>query len=351
MAYFSWLEQQRALSAVALTIRAQTVSPNDLGRLKWDAYFPLRNADSTKLSDLLTSDWRPVADRREWNTRGRHIPVKTPDRLDIEFTPIESYFKIEEKEINDLMNRFAGNQQLFQRAVGVSIPERTDGLAGANYRRLEVDAFSAWALGQIVIKNPQIGGTKTVSLGFAAARYVTAGTAWNNGAVNAYDELLLFVRAATDLIGSVGGVMMRLATWLEIQKDAPNPLSATVKATQAQVEERIQDELKIPFEVIVNEDSQDIFTDGGNDTTRVKVWPAQRVAAIPQGEKVGVTHRAPVARAWDLANAEPDAGIDVRGMTVFNEIGGAGRDLTVECQGNYLAVPNEQLMYVANVGV
>lgn len=351
MAYFSWLEQMRNLSSVALTVRAQTISPNDQGRLLWDAFFPARDVDSTKLSDILTTDWRPVADRREWNTRGRHIPIQTPSRLDIEFTPIESYFKVEEKEINDLLNRFSGNQELFQRTIGSSIPDRTDMLASANYRRLEVDAFTAWALGQITVKNPQIGGTTTISLGFDSARYTTAGTAWNNGAVNAYDELLNFVRNATDLVGPIGGVMLRLATFLEIQKDTPNPLSSTVRATRAQVEARIQDELGIPFTFYVNENSLDVFNDGGNDITRTKVWPAQRVAAVPQGERVGSTFRAPVARAWDIANATPDAGIDVRGMTVFNEIGGNGRDLTVECQGNYLGVPNEQLTYVINAGV
>jgi hypothetical protein len=351
MAYFSWLEQMRNLSSVALTVRAQTISPNDQGRLLWDAFFPVRDIDSTKLSDILTTDWRPVADRREWNLRGRHIPLVTPPRLDVEFTPIESYFKVEEKEINDLMNRFAGNQTLFQQTIGSSIPDRTDMLASANYRRHEVDSFTAWALGQITVKNAQKGNTTTYSLGYDSARYTTAGTAWDDVSVNAYDLLLTFIRNATDLVGPVAGVMLRLATFLAIQADAPNPLSSSIRATRAQVEQRIQDELGIPFQFFVNENSLDVFDDGGNDVTRTKVWPAQRVAAVPQGERVGTTYRAPVARAWDIANAAPDASIDVRGMTVFNEIGGNGRDLTVECQGNYLGIPNEQLTYVINAGV
>lgn len=353
MAYFSWLEQRANLSALALTIRAQTISPNDNGRLLWDAFFPARDVDSTRISDIVTVDWRPVADRREWGTRGRHVPLKTPDLADIEMTPIESYFKIEEQEINKILNAAAGNQATFQNVVAARIPERTDMLARANYNRLEIDAMTAWALGQVTVKNPQIGGTTTVSFGFSAGRYTTAGTAWNDPTVNAYDQFIAWLQAAEDQIGPVAGAVMRLATFAEIQKDAPNAFAptATVRMTRAQLQERVSDELGRPFTFYVNESSLDVFNDGGNDVTRTKVWPAQRVAAVPEGEQVGTTYRAPVARAWDLANAAPNASIDVRGMTVFNEIGGAGRDLTVECQGNYFSAPNEQKVYVINAGV
>lgn len=352
MAYFSWIEQRDNLSPIALTIRAQTISPNDTGALLWDAFFPTADADSTVLSDIVTTDWRPTADRREWNTPGRHIPVKTPDLARIEMIPIESYFKIQEQEINKLLTQVRGNQGMFQEAIAVRIPARTDMLAQANYRRIEVDAFTAWALGQVTVKNPQIGGTTTVSFGYDAARYLTAGVAWN-GAVNAYDEFLAFMRSAEDLIGPTAGAVMRLATMLEIQKDAPNPIPGTtgIRMTRAQMEDRIAQDLGRPFRFYILEHTVDIFNDGGNDVTRTKVWPAQRVAAVPQGERVGTTHRAPVARAYDLANAAGDDSIDIRGMTVFNDIGGVGRELTVECQGNYFTVPNEQRVAVINAGV
>jgi hypothetical protein len=37
----------------------------------------VKNVDSVDLDDVTTLDYRPASDRREWNQRGRLIPVKT----------------------------------------------------------------------------------------------------------------------------------------------------------------------------------------------------------------------------------------------------------------------------------
>ena len=77
------------LSPAALTVTAQTISPNDQGRLRWDVFFPRQDVDSVDLHEVTTLDFRPVSDRREWNSPGRLIPDKTPDLRDISIVPVE----------------------------------------------------------------------------------------------------------------------------------------------------------------------------------------------------------------------------------------------------------------------
>ena len=353
MAYFTWIAQEADLSAAALTVRAQTLPLDDQGTLLWNSFFPRRDVDSIKLSQIAQVDFRPVSDRREWNARGRLIPIKVPNLAEIEMIPIESYFKIAEREIQELEERTVGNEALFRQLVGVSIPDRTDGLAQANLRRIEVDAMRAWALGTIVTRNAVTNASETISFGFNAARYEVAGTAWNNGAVNAYDLFLQWLGRAIDLIGPVQGAMMRLATFNAIKADAPNPFSptATIPMTRRQLEDRISDELGSAFRFYINETTVDEFTDGGVVVARNKVWPAEQVAAVPLGEIVGSTAFAPVARAFEIARNTPNAGIDIRGQTAYVEVENGGRGLTVECQVNALTVPDEAKVAVVDAGV
>ena len=354
MADFTWLAEQENLTPTALTVRAQTIDPSDQGLLLWDAFMPRRDVDQLKIASLSTQDYRPVADRREWNARGRYIPLVTPPRSELEWTPIESYFKIEEKEINDLQLEVRGNAALFQEIIGNRIPARTDGLALANWRRVELDVFSAWAFGNITTMNPQDGRTFTASYGFDVARYTTAGTAWDDGGVNAYDLFLAWVETAIELVGPVRGAMMRLATRNAILADTPNPMAGAVAAlptTLTQMEQRIQDALGQPFRIFTNENTVETFDDGGTARTAVKVWPSQRVAIIPASGTVGSTAFAPVVRAFDISSQVPEAGIDVRGITIYHEASNGGRELTVEAQINPMPDPDEQKMYVIDAGV
>ena len=351
---FTWLAEEEELTAAALTVRAQLVDQTDQGRLLWDQFMPRRNVDQTKLSVLTTRDVRITSDRREWNTRGRFIPIFTPPRKEMEWIPIEAYFRVEEQEIQALMNEVRGNQALFRREIAARIPDRTDVAVTANYRRLELDVFSAWALGQITYMNPQTGVTTTVSYGFDAGRYQTAGTAWNDVGVNAYNEFMAWWEDAWEEMGALEGVMLRLATRNAIQADAPNPMPGAITGltpTLTQVEQRIQDETGRPFRFFVNENTVETFTDGGVARSTVKVWPAEKVAAIPAGFNLGNTAFAPVVRAYDISNQVPDAGIDVRGQTVYHEVGNGGRDLTIEAQFNPMPDPDEQRMFVIDAGV
>jgi len=350
MSTFSWIQSESTLSPVALTVRAQTISPNDNGTLTWDRFFPRRNVDSVDLRDITTLDRRPAADRREWNARGRYIPVLTPAQREMSMVPIEAYDKIEEKELQRLAEQTRGNTDIFRNVIGVSIPERTDTLVSADYRRLEIDAMTAWSLGYIRQYNPQRGDFFQASFGFAASRMTTAATAWNDAGVNAYDLFVAWLLDGVDLIGPIDGAMMRRATLNAILADAPN-LPNQVKMNMSQLADRVQADFGFAFQFVVNESSIDVFDDGGTAVTRAKVWPAARVAAIPAGGMVGVTAFAPVRRAMELSNQVPGAGIDVNGVTVYHEEANGGRELTLEAQLNAMPIPDEQKVYVINAGV
>lgn len=351
MPYFSWMGAEETLTSAALTVRAQTISPNDTGRLLWDVFFPRENADSTKIRSILDVDYRPTADRREWNARGRQINFITPGTAEIEFVPIEVFFRLDEYEINKLMEQTAGNADLFRGLVRNRVPDRVDRLAESIYRRLEVDAMTAWSLGQITVKNPTTGATSTVSLGFDATRYEDAGTTpgaavWTN--LNAYTELLSFLNRAVDRIGGIPeGVILRMIDYSLVQQSAPKGFNA-ITLTRAQLLDQIQQDIGGTFRFVIREDSVDISVDGGLDVARTKVWPTAKVAVIPPGGRIGSTYFSPVTRAYEFAPEASEGLIDIRSVSVFNEVTGNGRELTVEAQLNGFTFPNEQLVYVLN---
>lgn len=351
MANFAWMAQVAALSPAALTVQAQTLSPNDQGQLLWDLFFPRVNVNSVRLSEINTLDDRPAADRREWNARGRLIPVLTPAQRKLEMVPIEAYDKIDELEMQYLMEgTFGANQAIIEQQIGVRLPARTDRLALATYRRLELDAMSAWSTGTIVQRNPQNATqTFTVSFGFAGARLATASPTWV-AATSAYDAFLSWYEAGIEASGPGEGAMMRLATYREILADSPD-LPGGVKMTRSQLTDRIQQDLGSPFRFVINENSLDVFDDGGTAVTRTKVWPAEQVAFIPAGMAVGKAAFAPVTRAMEMSAQVPEAGIDVNGVTVYHDADNGGRELEIDAQLNAMPVPDESKVWVVDAGV
>jgi hypothetical protein len=335
------------LSPASLTVVAQTISANNTGRLRWPLFFPRRNVDSVDLREVTTTDFRPVSDRREWNSRGRLISTVAPPTRELSMIPVEGYYKWDEYEINKLSAQAAGNSEVINQIIGRSIPSKVAQIVEANDRRIEVDAFTAWATGTNVAKNPQTGTTHTVSFGFPSDRLTTAGTAWDDTGQNAYDLLISFLEDAQDKIGPVVGVVLRTALHRAIHADAPNgPLGTIIP--RGRLAEAVSDDLGIPFNFFLFDDTLDVYTDGGTTTSAVNVWPAGYIAAVPSGGVVGSTVFAPVVRAMEVARQSGAPGIDQRGQTVFYEESVMGRDLTVEVQVNPLTIPNEQKLRVEN---
>jgi hypothetical protein len=347
---FSWTEKVDELSPAALTVRAQAVSPNDNGKLLWDLFFPRQNVDSVDLKDITIADYRPASDRREWNQRGRTIPLKTPSVRDVSIVPIEGNYRWGEYELQKLNERVGGNAALIAELMQSSVPDRIQAIAAANYRRLEIDSFEAWALGQLTQRNPQNAAeTYVANFLFDSSRYQTAGTAWNDPSLNAYDELMDWLDDAEDAIGGVRGVMCRRNFVREVLADAPD-LAGGAKMTLSQLEDRIQQDKGFEFGFFANERTVDEFTDGGTATTTKKIWTAEKVAAVPIGTAVGKAAFAPVVRAMDIARALPQAKVDTNGQTAFYEEHNNGRELSVEVQVNAAPIPSEQLIYVVDVG-
>src|SRR5436190_18001692 len=119
---FAWTQSVDELSPAALTVRAQTISPNDDGKLKWDVFFPRVNVDSVDLDDVTTLDYRPASDRREWNQRGRLIPVKTPTLRNVSIVPIEGNCMWGEYELQKLNERSVGNAAIIAQIMQSSVP-------------------------------------------------------------------------------------------------------------------------------------------------------------------------------------------------------------------------------------
>lgn len=362
MALFSWVGTVEDFSPVALTVRAQQLDPNLQNRLLWDQFAPRQDVDSTELDEILVEELEVefVSERREWNTRGRPIPTRAPKRLQYEFIPMETYFEIMEKEINDLLTRFRGNRNMMMEQIGPSIPRRTDKIAAANIRRIEKDFFDGWANGIVTRRNPQMGHlSQTFNFNFDTDRYPTATTAWNDSGLNAYREFLAAVNEADQWIGPCGGAIMRRATWNAIEADITSAIGFSTAfpltvLTPSQGRQRLNDDLQRQFTILIFEDTLTVFNDGGlTNVTTVNRWPAEKIGFIPaaNGGAVGRTAFAPVARAWDLTEDAPDAEIDVRGNTVFHDVENSGRQLLVECQLNAFPYPLEERVFVMDVGV
>jgi hypothetical protein len=339
-----------------LTVRAQTVSPNDDGRLLWDTFFPRKDVDSVDLDDVYAIDFRPASDRREWNARGRHIPVKTPALRRVSIVPIEGYARIAEREMQKLGERADGNRETLLRLIGARIPDRVKAIALANFRRLELDAFEAWTKGTVTQRNPQNAAqTYVASLNIDASRIQTAGTAWNDVGVDAWDLLMAWLADGQGAMGDIKGIMLRQATFNAIRADAPTGVGG-VLYSRADLERLVQDEIGSAFQFYINERTVEVFSDGGDTTAATKVFPAQRIVAIPADNIVGDACFAPVVRADDLDGTTENGGIqpgdvDPRLNKVYREVGGAGRNAAYEVQMNGLCVPTEQKTWAINAGV
>lgn len=341
-----YLESVPGLRSIDRTVSAQIVSPNDNGVLRYATFFPVTPVPTTKVGDITIGTYRPVASRREWNGPGRLIPVKTPDVRDIEILPVESYFTVAEKEMQVLEEQTGGNESLIKDRIGVSIESRTDGLAEADYRRVELDAMRLWANGVLVQDDPQTGNTVETDFGFGSDRQQTAGTAWTTS--TAYDNLVAWLKDGVSSIGRIEGVMLSGSLYARIKTSAPTTTGLLV--TRAYIETLIADELGNQFAFVQNDDTLDPFDDGGTATTNEVVWPVTKLAAIPAGGNVGITAAAPVIRASQLSRDFPQAGIDRNGVAVYYTSLNEGKGAKVSAQVNMMAIPNKGRIWTIDAG-
>ena len=203
-------------------------------------------------------------------------------------------------------------------------------------------AFEAWFKNQITVMDPKTGQTTTVSLGISNSRYVAASTTLA-AATNAYTDFLGYLRDANaTLNGGVGVVRLRQARLLEILADAP--AFSGDRMSLAGLQARLNDEGFGTITIVADERTYDKPTDGGSAYTTANYVPADRIAFQPKNGRVGSTHFAPVARAYDYM--APSQVKSVQDFAVFYSPKNDGKTLMVEAQANALTIPEEQNVYV-----
>ncbi len=343
-----WIEFIDDLTAADLTVRAQAIDPTDRGILKWETFFPRVDVPSTELADVMTLDDRFVSDRREWDAQGRQIPIRVPDLRKLDFTPIQAYQSIGEKEMQRLALGLNANQNAVAQIIGFSIPDRVESMARSNYRRLELDMVSAWTSGKVVQVNPETGATYDISFGFDSGRIQTVGTPYTDASVNGYNEFTAAMVAAQSAMGSIAGVVMTRPVLNAILLDSPTNTISGRRLRLAELADDVQQDLGTAFTIGLWEDSLDVFRDGGqNSAARTKVFPAGTLAAIPAGAAIGKSAFAPVIRADDLApNSDAPEGVDANGQRVYYISKNEGMQLKPTVQLNAFPVPDEENVFV-----
>lgn len=341
------LEILNDLNAFELTAVEQARTEENLPELRWDAYFPGRDVNSVKLGEVTIVETREIGDRREWNADGRFIPGKKPKVRELEMVPMETWFQIGEREMQELGESTNGNRELMIQAAKASIPQRTTNIVDAILRGLEYESFQAWATGQIIAKNPQTGTHYAASLQIDAARYITPGSAWTDS--NAYDKLIEFLTDAETVMGAFSGVYLRRAEFAKIQKSAPRLTTNEVRMTPAQIEDRIAQEFGQDFRFVIDERVVERFTGSGNTTATTKIWPTGKIAAIPAGGTVGSMLKAPQFRA-QMRNDIPESVIDRNGIFVYPQSLNDGKAIKIQAQANWVPFPDEQKIYVVDAG-
>jgi hypothetical protein len=340
-----YIKQVEDLTPEVLTVEAQTVDPLDNGSLYWGTFMPRRDIDSIKIKSIEETDFRPVGDNREWDGQGRQIPFLTPATREYELVPTEVWFSVGEKEIQLLREKAGGDRGRMLKLFKADIQSRIDELALACYRRLELNMWKAWHDGVIQTSNPK-GVKTTMSLSFAATRIRTAGTAWDDGGVNAYSEFLTILKDSIRLLGGKPrGVVLNQLLFDTILVDAPNPLSPSpgdVLLTADELQRRVSAELGAPFVFVVIEETVDEFQDAGPlSYSETPLFAEGHLMLIPPRGQVGWSYFAPVDRAQDMAEAIPNARIDVRGVAIYMLTENDGKTLKVQAQLNVIPIPVE----------
>jgi hypothetical protein len=298
---FNWLDQIAALSNAALTVREVTRTNENPLDLRYRAIFPRVNAASIKLSEITTVDFRPVGGRREWNAQGREIPEKVGPVREFEMVPINPTHHIDERRLQ--LFGEAGVEELMRRGVIGDLTTWPTRLADSSERQLEAEAFEAWFTGLITVMDPKTGETVTVSMGFdQATTYPTAGTAWDDGGQNAYDNFQTALAAAETKMGPVGVARTRRAVFRAIVADAPDGPNG-IRPTFGTLQESVRAEGFPNITLTIDERTYDKFTDGGHATTSTS--SRHRASSVPRTSRQSsarTTTSAPATgrshRAW-----------------------------------------------------
>lgn len=340
-----WFDTIEEISNPALTVEAQTVPLPQQETFLQDDLMPRDDVDDTEIRGATVRAIRPTSGRREWNAPGVTVEKPVAETFQMNILPIEGRDQIDEQEYDKLQRAtLRGGEERLRELLVADIPSRVRHIALANIRTLEQDTYISWLYGEIRQFNPQ-NRAQTIAAEFPwkDERIQTAGTAWNDGTVNAYNEFMAFLKEGQEEIGAIDGVMLRAALLAVIRADAPTVNGKALNLVELEAE--IQAEIGQEFTFIVNR--------AWIEPRGVKtfLFPVSRVALVPAGGAVGRRLFAPVGRAIDADLAVPDAEIDVRGQGAFRETSNGGRHWAMQVQLNAAPYPDKNLVWVADTGV
>jgi hypothetical protein len=352
MATQTWMDTVEELSNEALTVEAQTAPLPQKETFLGQAMMPPQDVDSVKVDDVTVRAIRATTGRREWNTPGFLIEKAVPDEFKMTILPIEGRDHINELEYQLLNEKRVGaNRQKLQDLLRVTIPARVRDLAVANRRTVEQDIYNAAFDGVVRQANPNnLQEEVVVQFPWRGERIQQALTPWNDVSVNAYNELIAFVKEGLEELGAIDGLMLRGPLFEAIRADGPTVGAGNKKMNLKELEAEITGEIGQDFKFIINR--------AWIEPRGVKTFllPIQKAVLIPAGGQFGRVLRAPVVRSIDAneaigagANGEPI--VDVRGQGAYRESQQNGKLTTIEVQLNAVPRPDQKLIWVQNTGV
>jgi len=351
------LIKDKRRSAAAMTVRAQAVAAENPDELRWDIFAMRGEANSLKFSESSDVDFRFVAERRPYNTRGIEMPEKFGTMREFMHLPIQAKKTIDEEEIEGL-GAATEDERILLELLGATIPGRTDKMTRADYRRLEMDFFWGWATGMITAKNFLSKVVALVSFGYAADRYKSAATPWDDAGVNAWEALIAWYRMEKNRLGGGEGVYLSGAVMEAVREDAPVnqqtglPLGDTELAALAAgqtggqfrfvVDDRVAD-------VPAAADAEGFDPDTG--TAPKRYWPVGACAVIPSGVRVGEVKFSPVRRASDVSGSAPNAKVSNRDVTIVFVPNADETQLEMQAQLNAYPAFDERKISVVDTGI
>lgn len=338
-----------------LTIREQTRLAENPNENRWHALFPRRGVNSIKLSELERPlELRLVADRREWNAKGRMAHLEHGPAREMEITPIEMEYVIGERELTLL--RESGIEAILRAGVIRTVDRWATALADYVDNGLEYEAFKGWQTGTIVARDAKTGQTATATLGISPDRYVvededygtleatTPGSAWEQFLLR-LEESEQFYRTAPAKAVRLRRAMLKLLRQSAAQYYG---VEAGTVFTMQDVLDNLADEGYADFQFIVDERTLDRYTGAGFEHEAVKLVEETKLLFQPASGVIGFTPFAPVVRAYDfVGDGEGDI---VRNIGIFLMEENEGKSLKIQAQANAVPLPDPEAVYVVDAG-
>ena len=354
----STIVKDKRRSAAAMTVRAREVAAQTEEQFRFNTFARRREVLNMEFSESADADFRFVAERRPYNTRGLEMPEVFGTLRDFKHLPIQGKKTIDEDEIDTLAALGDTEAQLAER-IGLTIPERVDKLTLGDLRRLDYDFLGAWATGTMLVKNKATKQVAIVSFKFMGTRYKVAATPWDDPSVNAYEAFVAWYRAERRKLGGGIGVYTSGEVLEAVREDAPVNVQNGLPLGDSELEALIGGQVGGTFAFYLDDradpvaataDSEGFDPDTG--TAPKRYWPVSACAVVPPSVEVGEVCVAPVRRADSLPGVEGSAAKGSnRDVTIVYVTKDDDTALEIQAQFNAYPALDERLIGVIDTGI